>query len=454
MEPLKENIIKPKKTYKKRVNPYEITYENFTRYNLDLKRYKITDLKEAAKQCSVKITGTKPTLIERITTKYGRITKAIEIQKIFRGWLIRTIMKAKGPALKDRSLCTNETDCCTLEPLKEISIYDFYSYTDKSNFTYGFNITSLIEIYKRKRIIKNPYNREKLGSTRTKNIIKIFNANFSLVPTYKNEYEPIKLNEQSNQNNQTRRYTANHIRNIRERGVNRIYQQRSNNALHNTNMSYLQRSSRMLRMEMAELEEHSDLIVNERNSIVSSLINRVDNDINRHLNNLMTTLPSDIITRYNNLQERQRTSTMNDRIRQLFLEIDSLGNYTNETWFVNLSFEQCKSLLRVLFEIWENRGLTHQLKSRISPFKWPFDHIYERGFQNSESITMDIVKNDVITAIELMIFTGTDNDSRNIGAMHVLSALTLVSRDARSAIPWLYESVFPLRTQRMNHIPY
>ena len=83
----------------------------------------------------------------------------------------------------------------------------------------------------------------------------------------------------------------------------------------------------MLRMEMAELEEHSDLIVNERNSIVSSLINRVDNDINRHLNNLMTTLPSDIITRYNNLQERQRTSTMNDRIRQLFLEIDSLGKY-------------------------------------------------------------------------------------------------------------------------------
>jgi uncharacterized protein (UPF0179 family) len=451
MELIKENIIKPKKNYKKRVNPYEITYENFTRYNLDLKRYKITDLKEAAKQCSVKITGTKPILIERISTKYGRITKAIEIQKIFRGWLIRSIMKAKGPAMKDRSICTNETDCCTLEPLDEISIYEFYSYTDKSNFTYGFNITSLIEIYKRKHIIKNPYNREKFGSAQTKNIIKLFNANFSLVPTYKDEYEPVKLNEQ---NNHTRRYTANHIRNIRERGVNRIYRQRNNNALNDANMSYLQRSSRMLRMEMAELEEHSDLIVNERNSIVSSLINRVDTDINRHLNNLMTTLPSEIITRYNNLQERQRTSTLNDRVRQLFLEIDSLGNYTNEIWFTNLTFEQYKILLRVLYEIWENRGLTHQLKSRISPFKWPFDHIYERGFQNIETISMDIIQKDLITALELMIFTGTDNDSRNIGAMHVLSALTLVSREARSAVPWLYESVLPLRTQRINHIPY
>lgn len=450
MEPTKENIIKPKKTYKKRVNPYEITYENFMRYSLDLKRYKITDLKEAAKQCSVKITGTKPTLIERITTKYGRITKAIKIQKIFRGWLIRSIIKAKGPALKNRSICTNDTDCCTLEPLEEISIYDFYSYTDSLNFTYGFNITSLIEIYKRKRVIKNPYNREKFGSCQTKNIIKIFNTNFSLIPSYKDQYEPVKLNEQ---NNHTRRYTANNIRNIRGRDFNRISEQRNSNVF-NANMSYLQRSSRMLRMEMAELEEHSNFIVNERNSIVSSLINRVDTDINRHLNNLMTTLPSDIITRYNNLQERQRTSTINDRIRQLFLEIDSLGNYTNETWFINLSFEQCKALIRIIFEIWENRGLTHQLKSRISPFKWPFDHIYERGIQDSEAITMDIVKNDLITAFELMVFTGTDNDSRNIGAMHVLSALTLISRDARAAVPWLYESVLPLRSQRLNHIPY
>lgn len=452
MDLMKENNIKPKKIYKKRSNPYQITYENFIRHNIDLKRYKITDLKEAAKQCSVKITGTKPILIERITTKYGRITKAIEIQKIFRGWLTRSIIKGKGPALKNRSMCTNETDCCTLEPLDEISFYNFYSYTDKSNFTYGFNITSLIEIYKRKHIIKNPYNRAKFGSAQTKNIIKIFNANFALVPSYKDEYEPVKLNESNNQ--LRRRYTANHIRDIRERRANRITPDRNSNVLNNANMSYLQRSSRMLRIELAELEEHSDLMVNERNSIVSSLINRVDMDINRHLNNLMTTLPSEIITRYNNLQERQRTSTINDRIRQLFLEIDSLGNYTNESWFINLSFEQCKSLLRIIFEIWENRGLTHQLKSRISPFKWPFDHIYQRGLQNIEAITMDIVKNDLITAFELMVFTGTDNDSRNIGAMHVLSAMTLISRDARAAVPWLYESVLPLRTQRINAIPY
>jgi hypothetical protein len=38
--------------------------------------------------------------------------------------------------------------------------------------------------------------------------------------------------------------------------------------------------------------------------------------------------------------------------------------------------------------------------------------------------------------------------------MHVLSALTLVSRDARNAVPWLYESVFQIRMNRINPIPY
>ena len=453
MELVYENVIKPKKVYKKKINTYELTYENYIKYNIDLKRYKITDLKDAAKQCSVKITGTKPILIGRIIIKYERISKAIQIQKIFRGWMVRSIVKAKGPALKNIAMCTNDTDCCTLEPLNEIGFYNFYSYTDKNKFTYGFNVTSLIELYKHKRAIKNPYNREKFSESQTKKIIKIYNANFALVPSYKDEYEPIKLSVHSNSLNS--RYTPSYMRNIRESRINRIEQNRSPGILNTDNISYLQRSSRMLRIELSELEEHGNLNGNNSTStVVGGLITRLDTRINHHLNNLMTSLPSEIITRYNNLQERQQNTTINDRIRQLFLEIDSLGNYTNESWFINLSFEQSKTLLRYLFEIWENRGLTFQLKDRISPFKWPFDHIYERGLQNIEGITMDIVRNDLITAFELMVFTGIDNDSRNIGAMHVLSAITLVSRDARTSVPWLYDSVLHLRTQRINQIPY
>ena len=42
---------------------------------------------------------------------------------------------------------------------------------------------------------------------------------------------------------------------------------------------------------------------------------------------------------------------------------------------------------------------------------------------------------------EHLVYCGIDNDHKKIGTLHALSALTLVSRDARLAMPWLYESV-------------
>ncbi len=450
MELVFENTVKPKKkVYKKRVNPHVITYENFDKYNLDLKTYKITDLKEAAKQCCVKITGTKPILIERIITKYGKIRKTIAIQKIYRGWLVRSIFKSKGPALNNRSICTNDTDCCSLEPLEDIDFFDFYSYKDESEFVYGFNVTSLIEIYKRKRAIKNPYNRATFSKKQVRAVIKMYNGNFIINPSYKNNNEPLKI---ANSSNDRRRYSPMSLRQARTNFQSRNTM--NNNLSHphrSANMSYLQRSSRMLRMELNDLQADNENATTERNAIVSNLITRIDTDINRHYTNLLENLPSEVTSRYNQLIDRQRDATLTERTRQLFLEIDSLGNYTNESWFNNLSMDECRHLVRFLYEIWENRGLTHQLKSKISPFKWPFDHIYERG---PVELNIEVIKNDILTACELIIFTGSDTDSRKIGAMHVLSALTLVSRDARNAVPWLYESVFQIRMNRINSIPY
>ena len=43
--------------------------------------------------------------------------------------------------------------------------------------------------------------------------------------------------------------------------------------------------------------------------------------------------------------------------------------------------------------------------------------------------------------MENMVYSGVDEDHRKIGALHVLSALTVVSSGARETMPWLYESV-------------
>jgi hypothetical protein len=40
-----------------------------------------------------------------------------------------------------------------------------------------------------------------------------------------------------------------------------------------------------------------------------------------------------------------------------------------------------------------------------------------------------------------MVFTGIDTEYRKIGALHILSALTVVSSNARNAIPWLYDTI-------------
>ena len=40
-----------------------------------------------------------------------------------------------------------------------------------------------------------------------------------------------------------------------------------------------------------------------------------------------------------------------------------------------------------------------------------------------------------------MINKGINNEYRSLGALYILTALTLVSSDAASALPWLYDSV-------------
>ena len=43
--------------------------------------------------------------------------------------------------------------------------------------------------------------------------------------------------------------------------------------------------------------------------------------------------------------------------------------------------------------------------------------------------------------MEDMVYTGVDIEFKTLGAIHALSVLTLVSHEARIALPWLYESL-------------
>jgi hypothetical protein len=46
-----------------------------------------------------------------------------------------------------------------------------------------------------------------------------------------------------------------------------------------------------------------------------------------------------------------------------------------------------------------------------------------------------------ITVMENMVHGGVDVEYQKIGALHVLSVLTLISMDARNNMRWLFESL-------------
>jgi len=125
-----------------------------------LERSPLKVLKQTLKSNGLPVYGNKHVLISRLRNHYQRIKSAITIQRVFRGFLVRESENARGPAYKQISICNNETDFETMNPLVEVPRECFFSYRDDNGFVYGFNLFSLMSMFKRNRRIVNPYNRE------------------------------------------------------------------------------------------------------------------------------------------------------------------------------------------------------------------------------------------------------------------------------------------------------
>jgi hypothetical protein len=342
-----------------------INYNNYFKNLVVLKNFKIPELKKIARENNLHVSGSKPILIERIHTHFTNSVRAISIQKIFRGFIVRVLMRLKGEAFKNKKICVNESDFYTLDPLEDIPYDEFYSYKDDKNFVYGFNISSLITLFKQKGKIINPYNREKVE-------FKIMNDIFTLYKLTKIIFPHI-FNEKPDEptiaiaNNQTHQ----------NRGVTNV----TNN------------------QQMHE---------------------------NIELHNRMQTI---------------REKPLNIRIQELFMEIDLLGNYTNSNWFIYLEKRDYIRFYRYLYDIWHYRGqMSHETKRRICRLHDPFINTSLSSL-NLPTTNTDDCRAICLYIMENMIYTGIDTEYQKIGALHVLSVLTIVSLDARRSMMWLYESL-------------
>ena len=137
------------------------------------KGYNVKQLKHICKFYKQKKSGNKSELIFLLYNYLKFSFYAIKIQKVIRGYLRRSFNKIKGPALNNRSLCTNQSDFFTLEELKDIENSQFYSFKDKDGFIYGFDICSLYNMIVIEKIKDNPYNRNKLPVNKIMSDLKL-----------------------------------------------------------------------------------------------------------------------------------------------------------------------------------------------------------------------------------------------------------------------------------------
>ena len=313
--------------------------------------------------------GTKQVLLERLRAFYIQDLAAGHIQRRVRGFFVRFANYLRGPAQMNRSMCVNATDFYTMDPLNEISYIDFISYTDNDNFTYGFDINSLLEYAKKtRRQIKNPYTRDNMEET-ILNMKKLYrlnciNSTFYVPPPR----EVIKIVKQPRRQNTP------------------------------------PRSRRRTHTNPHVPPEYDS----------AAMIGFI---------------------------RERRSKPIEERLRLIFMEFDQLGNYTQMDWVSNLGIRDYNRFFRILKDIWTYRAqLSHSIKIRICPLWDPFMILAQNGVDLA-SFDVDQWLRLTVSIMEDMVCTGVDIEHKTIGSFHVLSALTVVSRPARLAMPWLYESL-------------
>jgi len=348
-------------------------YKNNFQIPTYYKSYEKKEAKNAIKSIhDFTLMGTKKVLYEKLKKFFEQHRLVVIIQKSVRRFLTKVVLELMGPAKFNKKLCVNDSDFYTLEPLSNIPFDNFFSYKDKENFIYGFELSSLIQYIKVKerggelrRQIKNPYNRNSMKNEIPK-IHRLCQLRRLLKGEYKKHILPTRI----------------HVRN---RDVSS-----PQNDLRN----------RTLSIGLEHNYNHSQML-----EMIRSI----------------------------------RSKSNEDRTRELFIEIDQLGNYSDYRWFMNLERSCYLRYYRILKDIWTHRAqIPSYTKIKICPLWDPFGMF---STINVNELTTEQLMSRCLCVMEDMIYTGIERQFKTIGALHVLSVLTVINREARSNMPWLYESL-------------
>lgn len=163
----------------------------------------------------------------------------------------------------------------------------------------------------------------------------------------------------------------------------------------------------------------------------------------------------EIETEYNINLNIDCVKNLEMKILNLFQNMDSLGNYTNMSWFNNLNKNELIQFYHELLDIWNYRAnLSQNVKREICPpYGNPFKFFNNNNnsnsnsnnnvnsFRNIRNYNFITLKKNIVSVLEEFVYKGIDDSSKSLGSLYILSALTLVSKDAAESMPWLFQSV-------------
>jgi hypothetical protein len=129
----------------------------------------------------------------------------------------------------------------------------------------------------------------------------------------------------------------------------------------------------------------------------------------------------------------------NQKVLDVFLKIEALGYYVSCDWFHQMTLGDHKRFYSWLYSLWEWRlTLTHAQKEQIVPgylmassrlFRYPAHEMEykERGWW--QKLNLSIISAMTTRAVEV--------ESRKLGALYVIMALTRVLNVVAESFPWI-----------------
>ena len=126
-------------------------------------------------------------------------------------------------------------------------------------------------------------------------------------------------------------------------------------------------------------------------------------------------------------------------IRDIFMTIDSFGNYSQCEWFFNLNQVRLRKFIYELKDIWFYRAQIPS-STRASIYPPSGNPFFDIGNNISVDRPIHYFHEKCFNIMNRLINTSTDVEYRKLGALYILTALTIVSPDAANAMPWLFYS--------------